>query len=85
MIDELKRGFKKLKNRSPGIDGQTKANWKESSFLKLEKDLRSQKYQPKPAKRIYIEKPNNGKRPISIASTRDKVVQMVVKDALEPH
>jgi retron-type reverse transcriptase len=81
----LSISLKASNDPSPGIDGQTKANWKESSFLKLEKDLRSQKYQPKPAKRIYIEKPNNGKRPISIASTRDKVVQMVVKDALEPH
>jgi hypothetical protein len=83
-IEALRKGFKKLKNNSPGIDGQTKANWKESTFKNLEVSLNNQSYKTKPSKRIYIPKPNGGKRPISISTTRDKVVQSVLKQFLEP-
>jgi group II intron reverse transcriptase/maturase len=82
-IEAIKESFGKLKNKSPGLDDLVKTNWKESTFLKLHKELVDQSYKPKPAKRIYIPKPNGGVRPISIASSKDKVVQGLLKKALE--
>ena len=83
-MEAIKESFGKLKNKSPGLDDLVKTNWKASTFSKLHKELVDQSYKPKPAKRIYIPKPNGGMRPISIASSKDKVVQGLLKKALEP-
>lgn len=46
--------------------------------------MRHQDWQPKPVRRIYIPK-NNGKvRPLGIPTIRDRCLQAVVKNALEP-
>jgi retron-type reverse transcriptase len=82
-MEAIKESFGKLKNKSPGLDDLFKANWKESTFSKLHKELVDQSYKPKPAKRIYIPKPNGEMRPISIALSKDKVVQGLLKKALE--
>jgi group II intron reverse transcriptase/maturase len=79
----IKESFGKLKNKSPGLDDLVKTNWKESTFSKLHKELVDQSYKPEPVKRIYIPKPNGGMRPISVASSKDKVVQGLLKKALE--
>ncbi len=82
-MEALKKSFGNLKKKSPGLDDLVKTNWKESSFIKLHKELTNQSYTPKPTKRIFIAKPNGGMRPISVASSKDKVVQGLLKLALE--
>ncbi|BDD77380.1 hypothetical protein Mp_Mg00880, partial (mitochondrion) [Marchantia polymorpha subsp. ruderalis] len=85
-IDNLRAGYKRLKgNVAPGIDGRTKADMTDKALEKLSKELRRQAYAPKPAKRIIITKPDGGSRPLSIASTVDKVVQSTLKELVEPH
>ena len=51
--------------------------------MKLHKELVDQSYKPKPAKRTCIPKPNAGARLISIALSKDKLVQGLLKKALE--
>nr|YP_004927715.1 hypothetical protein TrlaMp66 [Treubia lacunosa]AEH99761.1 hypothetical protein TrlaMp66 [Treubia lacunosa] len=85
-IENLRAGYKRLKgNVDPGIDGRTKADMTDRGFEKLSKELRRQAYVPKPAKRVMIPKPDGGSRPLSIASTVDKVVQSTLKELVEPH
>jgi group II intron reverse transcriptase/maturase len=60
---------------SPGLDGERKANFDNAKLLKLQTELISQKYQPKPTKRVSIPKPDGGVRYLGISSQRDKVVQ----------
>lgn len=82
-MESLRMGLKSIKSSSPGIDGQVKADISDTVLLKLQKDLKAQKYQPKPNRRIQILKPNGGVRYLGIATSRDKIVQAVLKILLE--
>jgi RNA-directed DNA polymerase len=55
--------------------------------MKLTKDLamNNQDWQPKPARRVYIPKSNGKKRPLGIPTIRDRCLQAIVKNALEPY
>ena len=73
---------------APGIDGQTpqafRQRWEEE-VEQLERLLREDKYQPKPAKRSWIEKPGSReKRPLGIPTVRDRVVQSALLYVIEP-
>jgi retron-type reverse transcriptase len=71
------------KKSSPGIDGEVKADISDKVLLTLRKDLKAQKYKPKPNRRIPIPKLGGGIRYLGIATARDKVVQAAVKILLE--
>ncbi len=51
---------------------------------KLYNDLATQKYKPKPSKRIAIPKPKGGIRYLGVASIIDKIVQGAILNFLEP-
>jgi RNA-directed DNA polymerase len=68
---------------TPGIDGDRATTPQERAALVHE--LRQ--YQPwkaSPVRRLSLPKANGKKRPLSMPTLRDRVVQMVVKNALEP-
>jgi group II intron reverse transcriptase/maturase len=70
-------------NMTPGTDGQTLDGY---SMAKIEEQielLRSEQYQPKPARRVYIPKGKGKHRPLGVSSPRDKVVQECVRLILE--
>ena len=74
---------------APGIDQTTIADVERRgvSLLldELEAELREGRFEPLPARRVYIPKPGQEElRPLSIPAIRDRVVQAAVKIVLEP-
>ncbi|WP_373545765.1 group II intron reverse transcriptase/maturase [Chamaesiphon sp.] len=55
--------------------------------MKLTNDLamNNKDWQPKPARRVYIPKSNGKNRPLGIPTIRDRCLQAIVKNALEPY
>ena len=76
-------------NGAPGIDQTTLAEVEEYGVARLldelEAELKVGAYRPLPARRVLIPKPGTDeRRPLSIPSVRDRVVQAAVKIVLEP-
>jgi len=78
----------KANQGAPGVDGedfeeieaQGLAEW----LRGIIQELRAKTYRPQPVKRVWIEKPGGGQRPLGIPSIRDRVVQTAAKVVLEP-
>jgi group II intron reverse transcriptase/maturase len=87
-IDVLMAAYTKLKsspgNLTPGIDKETLDGLNLKWFETLERDLNTNKFQFRPARRLEIPKANGkGTRPLGIASPRDKIVQGAILLVLE--
>jgi RNA-directed DNA polymerase len=78
----------KGKGRAVGSDHQSLEQFEErlgTNLSKLEEELRTGTYRPRPIRRAYIDKPGSkGKRPLGIPTVRDKVVQTALKMVIEP-
>lgn len=83
-VNHLRAAYEKLhRTVAPGIDGRAQTELTERGFQRLSEELRRQRYAPKPAQRVIFPTAEGG-RPLSIASTIDKVVQTAVVMVLEP-
>jgi len=89
-LENLKAAYEKTKrNRGThGVDNISAEYFGkhlDHNVGKLREELKSGKYRPQPLRRIYIPKPGSSeKRPISIPTVRDRVVQGAVKHVIEP-
>ena len=75
--------------RTAGIDGVTRKTLRTKAtgavFLQeVREELREQRFQPEPVRRVFIPKAQGKVRPLGIPTLKDRVVQMLVKMALEP-
>lgn len=68
---------------TPGIDGIKSLNPGQKVNL-VNELMEHQPYKVKPTKRVYIPKSNGKKRPLGIPVIKDRAMQAVVKNALEP-
>jgi RNA-directed DNA polymerase len=68
---------------TPGIDGVV-CDTPQKRLELLYDGLRLKGYHPKPVKRHYIPKRSGGQRPLGIPTQKDRVMQAIVKLALEP-
>lgn len=88
----LREAWKRVKANkgAPGIDQQSfeiiEAEIGVEALLdKIEQELRSNTYRPKPVKRCWIEKPGKPeKRLLGIPVIKDRLIQMAGKRVMEP-
>jgi len=66
-----------------GVDGVT-CDTPEARLELLREGLRLEGYRPLPVRRVYIPKDNGKQRPLGIPTVKDRVMQAIVKAALEP-
>jgi group II intron reverse transcriptase/maturase len=82
-VENLVQGLARTKNTA-GVHGELKADITFKRIAKLHAELAKQTYNPSPAKRIPIPKPEGGVRFLGLASQIDKVVQGALLQQLEP-
>ena len=89
-MDTLRRAWLKVKaaGGGAGVDGVTIDRFEtnlEANLAKLQQEVLSGSYRPRPVKRLLAPKPKGGLRPLALWTLRDKVVQRVVTDCIEPY
>jgi len=66
-----------------GVDENTLDGMSEKRINEIISKLKDGRYQPRPAKRVYIPKKNGKRRPLGVPTADDKLVQEVVRLLLE--
>ena len=87
--DALYKGFKKVSRAkgAAGIDGQSLSDYAgdlENNLLCLQHELQTKQYRAQPVKRVEIPKSGGGVRLLGIPAVRDRIVQQVLLDILQP-
>ncbi len=88
--DILKYAYQRCKANkgAAGVDGQSfdqiEEYGRERWLGELAEELRRKGYRPAAIRRVWIGKANGGRRPLGIATIRDRVVQMAVVLVIEP-
>lgn len=86
----LKSAWERVRRNggAAGIDRQSIKAFErnEEKYLKeLEESLRENRYEAKPVKRVWIEKPGSKeKRPLGIPVVKDRIVQTAIRNVIEP-
>ena len=71
------------KGAAAGLDNVAGSNVTLSGLRTLSKELSSEQYKCIPVRRLYIDKPQGGKRPLGVPTTRDKIVQKALQMLLQ--
>ena len=85
-VESLEEAFYAIaKNAAAGIDGVTWRDYeadRERKLADLHARVLSGAYRATPSRRVYIPKPDGGRRPLAVAALEDKIVQRAVVDVL---
>jgi RNA-directed DNA polymerase len=79
-LELLRESFYQL-NRKAACDGMTWFEYEkdlENRLIDLHDRLHCARYKPRPAKRVFIEKEDGSKRPLSIQCLDDKIAQQAI-------
>jgi len=89
--DILEQAWRRVRanHGSGGVDGERIEQIErevgiEPLLKQLQEELRTERYQPLPVKRVKIPKPTGGIRPLGIPTVRDRVVQTACRMVVEP-
>jgi RNA-directed DNA polymerase len=82
----LRNAFERLQPKAaPGVDGEIWKEFREQKEVRLKSlfdRLQKGTFLAKPARRVYIPKPDGRQRPLGIAALEDKIVQGAVVEVL---
>lgn len=85
----LKQAFEEISQNSSGLDDVSYSEFKKDIYDNIDElctQIISGTYSPEPLKIIEIDKPNSDeKRPISLDSIKDKIIQRVLLTAINPY
>ena len=70
---------------TPGITEETVDGWSGEKVAKIVEAIREERWQWTPVKRVFIDKPKGGKRPLGLPVWSDKVVQDIIRSILEAY
>src|SRR5213080_4723843 len=68
---------------TPGTDGMTLDGWSLTTIRAIIQEMQTEHFQFKPVRTVFIPKANGKMRKLGIPSTRDKIVQEVIRLILE--
>ena len=85
----LQRAWERVSSNggSAGVDGMTVERFGQdcqNRLLAVNEQLKASIYEPSPVKRVWIEKPGGGKRPLGVPTVKDRVVQGALRMVIEP-
>ena len=86
----LQRAWEKVRSNggSAGVDGMSVERFSkdcQNRLLAVNEQLRAGTYEPKPVKRVWIDKPGSReKRPLGVPIVRDRIVQSALRMVIEP-
>ncbi len=88
-INALYEGFKKVYRAkgAAGIDGQSLSDYAKNlvnNLKQLQHELQTKQYKAQPVKRVEIPKDDGGVRLLGIPAVRDRIVQQVLLNILQP-
>src|SRR3546814_15141941 len=88
-VEALERAFRRQKRQvSAGVDGVTVADYEqnlEASLQNLCARVHTGRYRPQPVRRVYIPKPDGGRRPPGVPSLGDNNGQGAPAEQTAPH
>jgi len=90
MSANMQRAWKQVRANkgAAGIDGMTVDEFpawaKSGEWDKVKAALRAGHYRPQPVRRVEIEKPDGGMRPLGIPTVIDRVIQQAIAQVLTP-
>jgi len=70
---------------TPGITEETVDGWSVEKVATILEAIRDERWQWTPVKRVFIDKPKGGKRPLGLPVWSDKVVQDIIRSILEAY
>lgn len=85
-LENIELGLARTKSGiSAGLDVEIKATYTANTdkLKALSEKLKSHKYKPSPSKKVWIPKPDGGKRPLAVSNQQDKIVQAAILCQLE--
>lgn len=88
--DTLERAWDKVRSNggSPGVDGITIERFakdSQSRLLAVKEQIKAGTYQPKPVKRVWIDKlGSREKRPLGVPTVTERIVQSALRMVIEP-
>ena len=73
-------------SKTAGVDGKIIDDYKETEIQSLINEIRERinNYKPDKIKRVFIPKSNGKKRPLGIPTIRDRIIQQMFKQVIEP-